>query len=124
MGLDHGIMDLAILMLCLAVLPQGHHEATGGEGNKLLQRALQTGAYIIKKPVNANEVRSLLWKVIAFRKSELETKARRGFQQGAEDEGHGHKVVTGGCRKRTCSSSSNPAGGSFFAGTAATAAAG
>jgi hypothetical protein len=101
---------LVILMLCLAVLPQGH-AATGAMGDKLM-RALRAGTYVIKKSMDdANEVRSLLCKVIASRKSGLETKARRGVQQG---------VVKGGCRKRKCSGS-NPTGESFFAGTNATA---
>jgi hypothetical protein len=79
-------------------------------GDKLM-RALRAGTYVIKKSMDANEVRSLLCKVIASRKSGLETKWTRGVQQG---------VVKGGCRKRKCSGS-NPTGESFFAGTNATA---
>jgi hypothetical protein len=95
---------LVILMLCLAVLPQGH-AATGAMGDKLM-RALRAGTYVIKKSMDANEVRSLLCEVIASRKSGLETKARRGVQQG---------VVKGGCRKRKCSGS-NPTGTNAAAG--------
>jgi hypothetical protein len=116
-------MDLVILRVCLAVLRQDH-KATGDKRDKLL-RALHTGTYVIKKPVDGNEVRSFLWKVIAFRKCELEAKATRGRGGGlgvqGVDEGLVHFMAAkGGGRKRKCSSS-NPAGSFFFAGTAAAA---
>ncbi|RCV09743.1 hypothetical protein SETIT_2G054000v2 [Setaria italica] len=119
------IVEANLLIPVIYFLPQDH-EATGDEADELL-RALQAGTYVIKRPVDTNEVRSLLWKVIAYRKCELETQARRGGTGGeagldvaGEDEDRVHfKVIRGTSRKRK-GSSSNPGGSS--AGTTAAAA--
>nr|XP_034580663.1 two-component response regulator ORR33-like [Setaria viridis] len=119
------IVEANLLIPVIYFLPQDH-EATGDEAADELLRALQAGTYVIKRPVDTNEVRSLLWKVIAYRKCELETQARRGGTGGeagldvaGEDEDRVHfKVIKGASRKRK-GSSSNPGGSS--AGTTAAA---
>jgi len=114
-----------------AVLPPDH-QAAGDEAEELL-RTLEAGAYVIQKPLDADEVRARLWTVIAWRKCHLETKASGGGKRGGaasgfeaagglgvegEDEGRVHyKVVRArAARKRKGGAGSSvPAGGTAVA---------
>lgn len=109
----------------MAAVLEEDYEATGDEADELLRTLQAAGSYIIKKPLDIDEVRTRLWTVIAFRKCDLETKASRGGVAGLgvggkdEDRVHFKVVMKGRGRKRKGSSSSSKHGGS--SGTAAAA---
>nr|CAB3455834.1 unnamed protein product [Digitaria exilis] len=78
------------------------HRATGDEAAELL-KTLEEGTYIMTKPLDIDEVCSRLWRVIAWRKCDLQRRpgsgAGDGFMEGEDDEGRVHyKVVRRGRR--------------------------
>ena len=120
-------------MLSLAAVLPPDHQAAGNEAEELL-RTLEAGAYVIQKPLDADEVRARLWTVVAWRKCHLETKASGGGKRGAaggfeaggqgvegEDEGRVHYKVV---RARAARKRKGGAGSSVPAGGTAVAAAG
>ncbi|CAL5078650.1 unnamed protein product [Urochloa decumbens] len=120
-GFDfRGIVEADLLIPVIYFLPQDHH-ATGDEADELLS-TLHSGTYIMKKPLDINEVRTRLWNVIAWHKCHLETKANggstsgkrtaneAGLDAGGEDEDRVHyKAVRARCgrKKKGCSESSS-----------------
>jgi hypothetical protein len=90
-----------------------------------LLRTLQAaGSYVIKKPLDIDEVRTRLWMVIAFRKCDLQAKASRGGGAGGGGEGTGgddedrvyFKVVTKGRGRKRKGASSSKHGTTVAAG--------
>ncbi|CAM0151164.1 unnamed protein product [Urochloa decumbens] len=127
-GFDfRGIVEADLLIPVIYFLPQDH-QATGDEADELLS-TLHSGTYTMKKPMDINEVRTLLWNVIAWHKCHLKTKANggstsrkrtaneAGLDAGGGDEHRIHyKVVRARCgrKKKGCresSSSSTVTGG-------------
>ncbi|CAL4900419.1 unnamed protein product [Urochloa decumbens] len=118
-GFDfRGIVEADLLIPVIYFLPQDH-QATGDEADELLS-TLHSGTYIMKKPLDINEVRTRLWNVIAWHKCHLETKANGGSTSGkrtaneagldarGEDEDRVHyKAVRARCgrKKKGCSES-------------------
>ncbi|CAN6165313.1 unnamed protein product [Urochloa humidicola] len=119
-GFDfRAIVEADLLTPVVYFLPEDH-QATGDEADELLS-TLQAGTYIMKKPLDINEVRTRLWNVIAWHKCHLETKAsggggaggkrtstEAGLDAGGKDEDRIHyKVVRARCgRKKKGSSGS------------------
>ncbi|CAO1949093.1 unnamed protein product [Urochloa humidicola] len=119
-GFDfRAIVEADLLTPVVYFLPEDH-QATGDEADELLS-TLQAGTYIMKKPLDINEVRTRLWNVIAWHKCHLETKAsggggaggkrtstEAGLDAGGKDEDRIHyKVVKARCgRKKKGSSQS------------------
>jgi hypothetical protein len=89
-----------------------------------LLRTLQAaGSYVIKKPLDIDEVRTRLWMVIAFRKCDLQAKASRGGGAGGgegtggDDEDRVYfKVVTKGRGRKRKGASSSKHGTTVAAG--------
>ncbi|CAM0151166.1 unnamed protein product [Urochloa decumbens] len=120
-GFDfRGIVEADLLIPVIYFLPHDH-QATGDEADELLS-TLHSGTYIMKKPLDINEVRTRLWNVIAWHKCHLETKANggstsgkrtaneAGLYAGGEDEDRVHyKFVRARCgrKKKGCSESSS-----------------
>ncbi|CAN6213287.1 unnamed protein product [Urochloa humidicola] len=119
-GFDfRAIIEADLLTPVVYFLPQDH-QATGDEADELLSM-LQAGTYIMKKPLDINEVRTRLWNVIAWHKCHLEikasggsaggkrTSAEAGLDAGGKDEDRRihYKVVRARCgRKKKGSSGS------------------
>uniref|UniRef100_K4A2A2 Response regulatory domain-containing protein n=1 Tax=Setaria italica TaxID=4555 RepID=K4A2A2_SETIT len=124
-GFDFRAIVETDLLIPVIYFLEEDYEATGDEADELLRTLQAAGSYIIKKPLDIDEVRTRLWTVIAFRKCDLETKASRGGVAGLgvggkdEDRVHFKVVMKGRGRKRKGSSSSSKHGGS--SGTAAAA---
>jgi hypothetical protein len=96
------ILNVAVDALAAAVLPPDH-QAAGDEAEELLRTLEAAGSYIIQKPLDADEVRTRLWTVIAWRKCGLETKAsgkRGAVDFEGEDEGRVHYKVVRARRPR------------------------
>nr|CAB3452108.1 unnamed protein product [Digitaria exilis] len=95
------------------------HRATGDEAAELL-RTLEEGTYIMTKPLDIDEVRSRLWRVIAWRKCDLQRRPAGGgdgFLEGEDDEGRVHyKVVRRGRRGQKRKGGGNNATGCAGAG--------
>ncbi|CAN6181456.1 unnamed protein product [Urochloa humidicola] len=118
-GFDfRAIVEADLLTPVVYFLPEDH-QATGDEADELLS-TLQAGTYIMKKPLDINEVRTRLWNVIAWHKCHLETKAsggggaggkrtstEAGLDAGGKDEDRIHyKVVRARCGRKKGSSGS------------------
>ncbi|CAL5066820.1 unnamed protein product [Urochloa decumbens] len=82
-------------------LPLDHH-TTGDEADELLH-TLHAGTYIVKKPLDAYKVRTLLWTVIARRKCDLEAAAKSKHAVASAFKFKGVRGERG--QKRKCSSS-------------------
>ncbi|CAM0150561.1 unnamed protein product [Urochloa decumbens] len=119
-GFDfRGIVEADLLVPVIYFLPQDHH-ATGDEADEILS-TLHSGTYIMKKPLDINEVRTRLWNVIAWHKCQLDinevcsprgkrTANEAGLDAEGEDEDRVHyKVVRARCgwKKKGCSESSS-----------------
>ncbi|CAN6213292.1 unnamed protein product [Urochloa humidicola] len=130
-GFDfRAIIEADLLIPVIYFIPLDHH-ATGNEADELLC-TLEAGTYIIKKPVGANELCTLLWTAIAWRKRDLEAsnskraaanafdfKAGLNIEGKDQDRAH-HKVVSGG-RGQKRKGSNNLGSSAGTAGTTATA---
>ncbi|CAN6165321.1 unnamed protein product [Urochloa humidicola] len=118
-GFDRAIVEADLLIPVIYFIPLDHH-ATGNEADELL-RMLQAGTYIIKKPVGANELRTLLWTTIAWRKCDLEasnSKRATANVEGKKDKDRAHHKVVSNGRGQKRKGSSNLGGST---GTAAAA---
>ncbi|CAL5066822.1 unnamed protein product [Urochloa decumbens] len=120
-GFDfRGIVEADLLIPVIYFLPHDH-QATGDEADELLS-TLHSGTYTMKKPMDINDVRTLLWNVIAWHKCHLKTKANGGSTSGKRtakeaglDAGGGdehrihYKVVRARCgrKKKGCRESSS-----------------
>ncbi|CAN6328364.1 unnamed protein product [Urochloa humidicola] len=120
------IIEAELLIPVIYFIPMDHH-ATGNEADELLH-TLQAGTYIIKKPVGTNELRTLLWMAIGWRKSVLEASNSKraaanafeleaGLNVEGKDEDHAHHKVARCRRVQKRKGSSNISGST---GTAAT----
>ncbi|PVH63527.1 hypothetical protein PAHAL_2G048000 [Panicum hallii] len=102
-GFDfRAIVEADLLIPVIYFLPPDH-QAAGDEAEELLRTLEAAGSYIIQKPLDADEVRTRLWTVIAWRKCGLETKAsgkRGAVDFEGEDEGRVHYKVVRARRPR------------------------
>ncbi|CAL5091099.1 unnamed protein product [Urochloa decumbens] len=97
----HAIIETDLHIPVIYFLPLDYH-TTGDEADELLH-TLQAGTYIVKRPLDAYKLRTLLWTVIARRKRDLEAAAKSKHAAANAFNFKGVRGERG--QKRKCSSS-------------------